>query len=422
MNKTLRRVALAGLLLAPFAARPAHAQVSPTPEGTTITNTASATWTDANGNTYSPATASVSIMVGYKAGVDVQGAATVAPPSPSTANELPFTIVNGGNGVDSVTVSMTVAAGVTITGYKIGSTTYANLAALNVALAAYPISAAGNVVVTVVYSVAEGQGGQTIPVELAATSRRTPAAAGATDKQETKVLPAVAAAVVVTPDGGTVERLPSGTGPTQYTETFTVRNNGNRDDTFTLSASAGSILSIVSVNGTAGSSGSIAVPAANATTTGTVTVDVVYTVSNTAAAGATESLVLTATSTNDPTKSDPGNRVVSVVRAAISMTKDVFLDNQTTAIDGPLSNDRVLPGQYIQYKVTVRNTGGAAATLTGTGFGITDALPSQVTYVSSSPDAAGWTITESAGTVRASLTGTLAPGTNRFFWIRVLVK
>ena len=416
MIKTLRRVALAGLLLAPFAAMPAHAQ-SPTPEGTTITNTASATWTDANGNTYSPATASVSVLVGFKAGPDVQSPVSVTPPSPSTANELPFTIVNTGNGIDSVTVSATAASGVTITGYKIGSTTYATLAALNAALATTPVSAAGSVTVTVVYTVAPGQGGQTIPVSLTATSRRTPAAPGGSDTSSTNVLPAVAAAVVVTPDGGTVDRLPSGTGPTQYTETFTVQNTGNRDDTFALSASAGTILSIVSVNGTAGSGGSIAIAAG-----GTATVDVIYTVSNSAAAGATESLVLSATSTNDGTKSDPGNRVVRVVRAAISMTKEVFQDNQSTAIGGPLSSDRVLPGQFIQYKVTVTNTGGAAATLTGTGFGITDALPSQVTYVSTSADAAGWTISETSGTVSAALTGTLAPGASRFFWIRVQVK
>ena len=172
MNKTLRRVALAGLLLAPFAARPAHAQVTPTPEGTTITNTASATWTDANGNTYSPATASVSVLVGFKAGPDVQSPVSVTPASPSTGNEIPFTIVNTGNGVDSVTASTTAASGVTITGYKIGSTTYPTLAALNAALAGTPISAAGNVVVTVVSTVCLWPGSQSISVSLTALSRR----------------------------------------------------------------------------------------------------------------------------------------------------------------------------------------------------------------------------------------------------------
>jgi hypothetical protein len=45
-----------------------------------------------------------------------------------------------------------------------------------------------------------------------------------------------------------------------------------------------------------------------------------------------------------------------------------------------------------------------------------------VTYVSTASDAAGWTISETAGTVSASLTGTLAPAASRYFWIRVRVK
>ncbi|HEX8358929.1 MAG TPA: hypothetical protein VF613_02350 [Longimicrobium sp.] len=415
MTRILRRVAFAAMLLAPFAAAPAQAQ-SPTPEGTTITNTATATWTDANGNTYTPATASVSVTVGYKAAPDVVSATSVTPSSPSTGNELPFTITNGGNGVDSLTVSTTAASGVSITGYKIGSTTYANLAALNLALAGTAVAANGTITVTVVYTVAPGQGGQTIPVSLTATSRRTPAATGASDSSTTNVIPAVAASVVVTPDAAAVSRLPSGTGPTTYTETFTVQNTGNRSDTFSLSAgsSTGAVVSIVSVDGTAGTTGSITLaPGAS----GTVTVT--YTVSNSAAAGATSTIGLTATSGNGASQSDSGSRVVTVIRAAISMSKQAYLDNQTTEL---VAADRVLPGQYIQYKITVTNTGGAAATLTGTGYGITDPLPSQVTYVSTSGDAAGWTISESSGTVSATLTGTLAPAASRFFWIRVQIK
>ncbi|HEY0036736.1 MAG TPA: hypothetical protein VGB66_08620 [Longimicrobium sp.] len=415
MTRILRRVAFAALLLAPFAAAaPAQAQ---TDEGTVITNTATATYTDANGNTYTPVTASVNVTVGYKAAPDVTSPASVTPSSPSTENEIAFTIANKGNGADSVTVSTTAASGVTITGYKIGSTTYATLAELNVALAGTSIDKnTGTAVVTVVYTVAPGQGGQTIPVSLTATSRRTPAATGASDASTTNVIPAVAASVVVTPDAAAVNRLPSGTGPTTYTETFTVQNTGNRSDTFTLSAgsSDGTVVSIVSVDGTAGTGGSITLaPGAS----GTVTV--VYTVSNSAAAGATSTIGLTATSGNGASQSDSGSRVVTVIRAAISMTKQAYLDNQTTEL---VSADRVLPGQYIQYKITVTNTGGAAATLTGTGYGISDPLPSQVTYVSSAGDAAGWTLSESSGTVSAALTGTLAPAASRFFWIRVQVK
>lgn len=409
MRTTIRRLALAGMLLAPFAATPALAQV-PTPEGTTITNTATATWTDANGNTYAPVNASVSVVVGFLAGPDVASPVSVTPASPSTANNLGFTITNSGNGVDSVSVATTAGTGVTITGYILGGVTYPTLGDLNTALAGTPIPAGQTVTVTVIYTVAPGQGGQTIPVSLTATSRRTPATS---DASTTNVNPAVSAGVNVTPDGGTVDRLPSN--GTQYTETFTVQNTGNRSDTYTLATTAnpGGVITIVSVNGTAGTGGTVTVaPGSSATVT------VVYTVAD-VAAGTTDDLRLTATSGNSATTSDVGNRVVRVIKAAIAMTKEAFRDNQTSVISGV---DRVLPGEYIQYRISVTNNGLAAATLTGTGYGVVDALPGAVTYVSSTGDAAGWTITESTGTVRAALTGTLAPGTTRFFWVRVQVK
>ena len=408
MTLTLRRLALAGMMLAGFAGT-ATAQ-SPTPEGTVITNTATATWTDANGNTYTPATASASVTVGFLAGPDVTSPVSVTPASPSTGNELPFTITNSGNGVDSVSVSPTVGSGVTITGYKVGSVTYTTLAEVNVALAGTPIPAGGSVTVTIIYTVAPGQGGQTIPATLTATSRRTPSTS---DASTTNIIPSVSAGVNVTPDNGAVSRLPSN--GTQYTATYTIENTGNRSDTYSLAALAnpGSAVTIVSVNGTAGSSGSITVSPGASTT-----VNVVYTVGD-VAAGTTDDLRLTATSGNNAATSDVGNYVVTVIRAAITMTKEVFRDNQTTAIG---ASDRVLPGEYIQYRITVTNAGGAAAILTGTGYGISDPLPSQVTYVSSAGDAAGWTLSESSGTVSATLTGTLAPAASRYFWIRVRVK
>lgn len=421
MTKTLRRVALAGLLLAPFAAAgSAHAQTgTATAEGTVITNTATATWTDANGNTYTPVTATASVTVGYKAAPDIQSPTSVTPASPSTGNEIPFTIVNTGNGTDQFSVTNTIGTGVTVTGYKIGSTTYTTLAEVNTALSTTNVTAGNSVVVTVIYTVAPGQGGQTIPVSMTATSVRTPAATGASDSSTTNVQPAVAAAVVVTPDGGTVDRLPSGTGPTTYTEVFTVQNTGNRSDTYSLAATLnpGGTVSIVSVNGTAGTGSTVTIaPGASAT------VNVVYTVSNSAVAGAQDDIRLTATSGNNATISDVGNRVVRVIRAAITMTKEAYKDNQTTLVGAQNTANGVVPGDYIQYKITVTNSGGAAATLTGTGYGVTDVLPSQVTYVSTSSDAAGWTISESAGTVSAQLTGTLAPGASRFFWVRVRIK
>lgn len=404
MTPILRRLALAGLLLAPLAASPAAAQ-TPTPEGTTITNTATATWSDANGNSYTPATASVSITVGFAAGVDVASPTTATPLSPSTANEQPFTITNGGNGLDSVSVATTAGAGVTVTGYKIGSTTYATLADLNVALAGTPISAGGSVTVTVVYTVASGQSGQTISLGLTATSRRTPANS---DTSTTTLSPIAVAGISVTPDGGTLSGLPGGTA---YTATYTLTNPGGVSGTFNLAASTanGAVLSIVSVNGTAGASGSIVVAAG-----GTQTVDVLYTIATGAAVGSTAGLTLTATSSTDPSATDTGSYTVTVTGASISMSKEAFRDDQTTAIG---AGDRVLPGEYVQYKITVTNTGASAAST----ISVSDPLPAQVTYQSAAGDVAGWTIGESAGTVTAGL-ASLAPSASRYFWIRVRVK
>lgn len=403
MTPILRRLALAGLLLAPLAASPAQAQ---TPEGTTITNTATASWSDANGNTYTPATASVSVTVGFAAGVDVVSPAAATPLSPSTANEQAFVINNGGNGVDSMSVATSAGAGVTITGYKIGSTTYATLADLNTALAGTAVAAGGSVTVTIVYTVASGQAGQAIPLGLTATSRRTPASS---DTSTTTLSPIAVAGISVTPDGGTVSRLPSN--GTQYTATYTLTNPGGVGGTFNLAASTanGAVLTIVSVNGTAGASGSVAVGAG-----GTQTVDVVYTIATGAAAGSTAGLTLAATSSTDPATTDSGSYTVTVIGASVSMSKDAFRDNQTTAIAG---TDRVLPGEYIQYRITVTNTGASAAS----NVSVSDPLPSAVTYQSASGDAAGWTIGESSGTVTAGL-ASLAPAASRFFWIRVRVK
>ena len=406
MKRTLRGIALAGALLLPLAAVQAHAQAGPTPEGTVITNTATASWTDANGNTYTPVTASVSVTVGFLAGPDVSSPAVVTPASPSTGNNLAFTIVNSGNGVDSVSVGTTAAAGVTITGYMIGSTTYATLAELNAALAATALPQDGSVTVTVVYTVAPGQGGQTIPVSMTVTSRRTPTTS---DTSSTDVIPVIAGGVNVTPDGATVSRLPSNT--TTYTQVFTLSNTGNRSDTYTIGtlSSNTAVVTIGSVAGTGYSGGQVTVASGS-----TVDLTVTYTVLG-VAAGSTSTITLTATSGNDAAVSDDGTLTVTVIRAALSMTKEAFRDNQTSAVNN--TSDRVLPGEYLQYRITVTNTGAAAASTVS----ISDALPAQVEYVSASGDATGWTISETGGTVTASLTGTLAPAASRHIWIRVRV-
>lgn len=388
-----------------FAPARAFAQ---TAEGTVISNTASVSWTDANNNTYSTVrSTAVTVTVGFTAGVSVASPATVTPASPSSGNSLNFTITNTGNGTDSVTVATVAGVGLTITGYAIGATNYASLAALNLALSALPIAQAGTVVVTVKYDVASGRGGTTSTIQLTANSRRTPAT---TASSTTNVNPPVAASVAVTPDGTAITQLPSN--GTQYTAVFTITNNGNAADSYNLVASIpGGLGAIVSVNGTAGSSGTVGPIAA---TGGVTTVNVVYTIGN-FAAGVSGSLQLTATSQASPAVNDPGNYVVTIVRPTLTITKAAFRDDQTTLINGAL---KVLPAEFIQYKITVTNAGTSGAV----SVSVSDVLPAQVTYQSSAGDLAGWTLGQAAGTVTGTLSGTLGVGASRFFWIRVKIN
>ena len=396
----------AGLALLSAALPLATLRAQATAEGTVITNTASVSWTDANNNTYTPVTAAVSVTVGFTAGIDVTSAAQVTPASPSTGNSITFTINNIGNGRDTVQVSSTAAAGVTVTGYRYNATTYPSLAALNVALASVQINAGANITVDVLYDVASGQGGATIPVTLTATSVRTPATS---DVSTTNVRPPASLGVTVTPDGATIDRLPSN--GTTYTQAFTVTNTGNAADNFNLVASAvpGTVLTIVSVNGVPGASTSIPLAAgANASIT------VVYSVAN-VAAGTTDVLRLTATSQTNGAVNAQGDLTVRVIKPALTMTKEAYRDNQTTLLT---ATDRVVPGEFIQYKITVTNGGLASAS----SVSITDALPAQVTYQSAAGDLAGWTITAVGNNVTANLSGTLATGTSRFIWVRVRIN
>lgn len=400
---------LTGLLLA-VAVSGLSAQ-SPTPEGTVITNTSTVTYTDANGNSYTPVTASVSVTVGFVAGVDLTGAVSVNPATPSSGNVLSFTYQNIGNGNDSITVSQTntVPGTMVITGYQINGAgpVYASLAALNAALASTLVAQNANLVINVIYDVPSGRGGLPSDYTMTATSRRDNLV---NDSATTQVAPNLAAAVAVTPDGGqNLQLLPSNL--TNYSFTFTVQNNGNGPDNFTLVGSnPGSALTIVSVNGTPGTSGSITGLAPG----GTQSVVVVYTVLN-VAAGSTDNLVLTATSVGNPGVSDAGFADITVIKPSLAMVKEVFRDDATTVI---APADRVLPGEFIRYRITVTNNGSAPSTVVQ----ITDNLPAQLTYNAATGDLAGWTFSNTGNNVTADLTGSLAPAASRFIWIRAQVN
>ena len=396
------------VLFAALTAVPANAQ-SPTPEGTVIRSIATVSFTDANTNTYASVADTADVTVGFVAGLNVTAsAATVGPASPSTNDTLFFPVQNIGNGTDSVTISQNISVGgiITVTGYRVGSTTFASLATLNAALATTAIAQSASITVKVIYSVTSGTGGLSTVYTLTGTSRRN---TGVSDPAATTVSPNLTTAVAVTPDNGqNLQRLPSN--GTTYTFSFNVTNNATGSDGFDLLAShPKTAITIVSVNGVGGDSTRITGVASGASQV----IAVVYSIGN-VAAGTPDTLVLKARSTSSPGTSDNGSADLIVIRPLIVVDKTAFRDNQTT----PIGSGTVVPGEFIQYKITVSNTGSAAASTVHVG----DALAAQLTFVSTTADAAGWTLANVANNVTGDLTSPLAAGTSRFFWIRASVK
>ena len=296
-----------------------------------------------------------------------------------------------------------------MTNFFLNAANYADITALNVALADTAIAAGGAAMITVEYTIAAGKGGVPSTYTLTANSRRTPAT---TDNDNTVVTPGLTGTIAVTPDGGqNLTELPSN--GTNYTVTFNVANNQNGVDDFNLVATSpgSAVITIVSVDGVPGASATIT----NVAASGNQDVDVIYSVALAAAAGAVDTLYLDATSVAPTAATDQGFVDLTVIKASMSVTKEAYRDNQVTLLGG---GDTVLPGEFIQYRVTVTN-GGTAVAYT---VHVDDLLPATLTYDSATGDLAGWTFTPVGNDLDADLTGTLAPAASRFFWIRVQVN
>jgi uncharacterized repeat protein (TIGR01451 family) len=397
-------LAVALIALVGFSAR----VVAQTPEGTVITNTATATYTDANGNPYSPVSGSVAVTVGFQAGVTVTAnTPSPTPASPSTADTLDFTVANSGNGTDSVSISenISVAGVISVTGYRYGGTTYGTLAALNTALAGVSIAQGGSITVQVIYDVASDKGGVNTVYTLTAASRRTPAT---TDSGASSITPAQTYAVAVTPDGGqNVQQLPGN----NYSFTFTVQNNGNGSDNFDLLASSpgSAVITVVSVNGVSGDSTRITLAAG-----ASQSIAVVYDVAN-VAGGSTDTLNLLGRSVAQPATTDQGYMDLTVIKPSLTLTKAAYLDDGVTPVSGT-----VVPGQIIRYRVTVTNGGSTSAS----SVQVTDTLPAEVTYVSTS-SSSGWSVSITGQDITADYTGTgavLGSGSSAMFEVRVSIN
>src|SRR5205814_5441614 len=173
--------------------------------------------------------------------------------------------------------------------------------------------------------------------------------------------------------------------------TFAGPNNGNgnanRDGIATRPGSP--VITVVSVNGVAGDSARISLAP-----TASTNIVVVYNVAN-VAGGSTDTLSLLGRSVGQPATTDPGFMDLTVIKPNLTLAKAAYLDDGVTPVAGG-----VIPGQIIRYRFTITNAGATSASTVQ----VTDALPAQVTYVSTS-SSTGWTVAVVGQNVTANYTG-----------------
>ena len=116
-----------------------------------------------------------------------------------------------------------------------------------------------------------------------------------------------------------------------------------------------------------------------------------------------------------PATHDDGFMDLTVIKPNLTLTKAAYLDDGVTPVAGT-----VVPRQVIRYRVTVTNSGATSASVVQ----VTDALPAQVTYVSTS-SSTGWSVSVSGPNVTANYTGTggvLAAAASATFELRVSIN
>ena len=407
-----------------------------TTEGTVITNTATATYTDANGNTYAAASGQVSVTVGFQGSLSVTSPATATPTSPSTGNSVTWTITNDGNGSDQVQIATSssdtdVAGNIT---YVYDTVTYATLNALNTQLAAASdsIAAGANITIDVVYDVGAGEGGNSSNVQLTATSTRT---GGDSNNSTTVVTPPITGSLTTTASNSTIDRLPSN-GATLYVESFTVTSGLTGTATLGLAAAVSpNAANVVVTRIREGPSGTWVVGSSTSLsfTTGQVrSIEVEYRVDGGVTdAGSSSTVTLTATaSAVTGTPSDAADHQVTIIAPSLTVTKSVH-GSETDAQGNTASTltGDPQPGATIWYRVQVTNNGTATAVMTGGTNGISDDLTGlPVTYVGGSLNQTGspttWdTLAESTGVISGTITAGLpGGGTTAWFVFAVTIN
>lgn len=404
----LRRGKWLGPLLAAFLlffAANAESQ-TPTPEGTTIESQATATFTDANDNTYDEVSDTHTFTVGHEAALTVTSPATVSPEAPSTGNQLDFEVANDGNGPDSVLVDPTVDSGITITGFDVGAESGLSESELNDYLADEEIASGDDLTITVNYDVDEELAGDEADLSVELTSRRD---GSVSSQSTTSVEPPFNFDITVSDVTGDQDRLPTASA-SSYTHEFDVSNESGTSATFDLDVepSSSGVLSVVSVDGSTGSTTQIELDSEESRQ-----IEVEYEVED-VDRGATSDLELTATQDTDSEVTDSASPTITVIRPELSVTKEAFRDDQTTSIS---ESDEVQPEEVFWYRVTISNDGDSDAE----DVEVVDELSEYLNYQDHEADESGWTISVDGQEITAVLDEPLEEGVSRYFWIQVEV-
>jgi hypothetical protein len=144
------------LTLVPLS-QPSLANTPATPAGTVISNTATATYSDANSTAYTTQSNTVTTTVWNAPSLTVSSPATqsVAPSDLVLTNAFNLTNTGNANGNFALTADATFTGSATLVGYVFNSTNYASFGSLNTALAAAAATAPnGTVTIVVEYKVA----------------------------------------------------------------------------------------------------------------------------------------------------------------------------------------------------------------------------------------------------------------------------
>lgn len=460
MRFSVIRTAAMAVALAVVPAMNAWAQLpengAPTRAGTKIVNTATATFTDANGNDYAPVTGTLELEVAFQAGVEIEVTNKPTPKSPGTNNWIEYTITNVGNDVDYFQLSITSGNGVSVTGYSLvhpdnatANDWYTDLAAFNAMLAeaAQQRDYVGNngrganigtpdpntsLVVYVRYDLDADydKDGDGLKVEVG--SGTDPDTKDAVEDGDAKLDPDYVYDVVVTAQDATQSRLPTNDPQNvnqQYKAVFTVENKGSGSAfDWSVSVTPGTNITIVDVSAT-GLTGGPTSGALSLASGQSVNVTVTYTVAGNAAAGTTEDITLQIVSSDDANVSDDSKTQVKVIRPSLSIKKEAFQNKN----EDPIAPGGVIPGATIWYKITVENSSDNSAEAAN--VEVKDVLPSALEYVSSEADennTGSWQVTSDVVGGAVVITAkpvdgngdprTMAPGEKAVFWIRVEVK